>query len=143
MRIGVDSSVIVAAVHANHPLHLPSAHWLNRALEDHDVIVAHHTLLESYSALTRLPARYRLTPAEAATVLAGTLRENVSVAAFAATMIWDMIDKMAQIPVFGGAAYDAFIVEILTAAGVDCIATYNAKEFRRLSRALRIVDPLE
>ena len=43
----------------------------------------------------------------------------------------------------GGAAYDAFTIETLTQAGVDCIAIHNAAELRRLSKALAIVNPLE
>jgi predicted nucleic acid-binding protein len=142
MRIGVDSSVIIAAVHVNHPLHLASSHWLNKVMEDHDVLIAHHSVLKSYAVLTRLPAQYRLLPAEAQAVLTGTLRENTILASFAEADIWSMIDTMVQTPASGGASYDKFIIEILAAAEVDGIATHNARDFRRLSTIVRIIDPL-
>ena len=55
--------------------------------------------------------------------------------------MWDMIQRIAELPVAAGATYDAFMIEILTAAGVQAIATGNAKEFGRLSRLVRIIDP--
>ena len=143
MRIGVDSSVIVAAVHANHPLHIPSADWLNRTFDEHDVVITHHSVLEAYAVLTRLPAQYRLSPVEAHAVLTGTLRENTILAPYDENTIWDMIDTMVQTPVSGGSSYDLFIIEILKLAKVDYIATYNTKDFRRLAKTIRIVDPLE
>ena len=52
MKIGIDSSVIVAGVHANHPRHAAAAQWLVQALTAHELIVCHHSVLESYAVLT-------------------------------------------------------------------------------------------
>ena len=79
MTVGVDTSVIVAAVHANHPVHLPSARWLDTAFDVHAVVVAHHSILEAYAVLTRLPAQYRVSPSEAEIVLRETLEKNARV----------------------------------------------------------------
>ena len=54
--VGVDTSVMVAAVHANHPMHSAAARWLDAALGSHTVVVAHHSVLEAYAVLTRLPS---------------------------------------------------------------------------------------
>ena len=86
MKLGVDSSVLVACLHANHPFHIAAADWMNHSFENHEVVVAHHSVLE---------------------------------------------------------AYDGFVIEILAAARVEAIATGNAREFRRLSRGIRIIDPYE
>ena len=64
MTLGVDTSVIIAAVHANHPVHLSSSRWLDAAFDTHDVVVAHHSVLEAYAVLTRLPAQFRVGPDE-------------------------------------------------------------------------------
>ena len=143
MKIGVDSSILIAAVHANHPLHKPSSRWLDQAFGDYEVTVAHHSILESYAVLTRLPGSYRLTPVEAQTVLVGTLRKNATVASFSDDMVWDIIDTMVQLPVSGGSSYDVFIIEILNKAGVECIATHNTSDFTRLTTTIKIIDPLE
>ena len=142
MIIGVDTSVIVAGVHANHPLHGAIVHWLNAAFEDHEVVVAHHSLLEAYAVLTRLPAAYRLTPAETGVGLVGTLRDNARIAPFDGASMWGSLERITGIPASGGGAYDAFVIDVLAAAGVEAIATSNVAEFRRLTSAMRIIDPL-
>ena len=143
MRIGVDTSVIIAAVHANHPVHLSSAQWLDTAFDTHDVVVAHHSLLEAYAVLTRLPAQYRVAPSEAELVLRETVAENARIAPFTAESMWTFLTHLTAVPAAGGAAYDAFIIRLLSEAGVEAIVTYNTDDFRRLSPAVRIADPAE
>lgn len=143
MTIGVDTSVIIAAVHANHPIHASSARWLDAAFEAHDVVVAHHSVLEAYAVLTRLPAQYRVAPAEAEIVLRETVEDHARIAPFAAATIWDIIARLVAVPAAGGAAYDAFIIRLLSGAGAEVIATYNVDEFRRLSPSVPIADPVE
>ena len=143
MKLGVDSSVLVACLHANHPFHIAAADWMNHSFENHEVVVAHHSVLEAYAVLTRLPAEYRLVPSEAVTALHATLRDNVVVAPFSERSIWDVVRRLGENAAAGGAAYDGFIIEILAAARVEAIATANAREFRRLSRGIRIIDPYE
>jgi predicted nucleic acid-binding protein len=143
VTIGVDTSVIIAAVHANHPVHISSARWLDPAFDAHDVVVAHHSLLEAYAVLTRLPAQYRAAPAEAEIVLRETVEGHARIAPFAAESMWDIIARLTAVPAAGGAAYDAFIIRLLSEAGADVIATYNVDDFRRLSPSVRISDPAE
>lgn len=143
MTLGVDTSVVVAAVHANHPLHLASARWFDAAVDAHDVVVAHHSILEAYSVLTRLPAPYRISPSEAETVLRETVEKNARIAPFTAEAMWEVISGIVAMPAAGGAAYDAFIIRLLGEAGADAIATYNVDDFRRLAPAMRIADPAE
>ena len=40
--------------------------------------------------------------------------------------MWDLIQRIAELPVAAGATYDALVIEILTAAGVQATATGNA-----------------
>ncbi|MCG8481533.1 MAG: PIN domain-containing protein [Spirochaetales bacterium] len=143
MRVGVDTSVIVAAVHANHPLHVLSSTWLDAALRDDHVVVAHHSILEAYAVLTRLPAPYRVTPIEAERVLGETIRPNAEIASFASASIWDLTARIANSPASGGAAYDAFIIELFSAADVEAIVTFNVADFRRLAGAIPISDPVD
>jgi predicted nucleic acid-binding protein len=142
VTVGVDSSIVVAAVHANHPLHKAMAGWLDAALDEHAIVVAHHTILDSYAVLTRLPAPYRLGPAEADRALRGTLEAQATIAPFDGAAIWAVLDRIGQMPAAGGATYDAFIIEILRGAGVNAVATSNVDQFRRLSRDVDIIDPL-
>ena len=70
MKIGVDSSIIVAGVHANHPLHAVAADWLIRNISENELIIAHHSILEAYAVLIRLPSTLRISGTEAKQLLA-------------------------------------------------------------------------
>ena len=143
MTLGVDTSVIIAAVHANHPVHLSSSRWLDAAFDTHDVVVAHHSVLEAYAVLTRLPAQFRVGPDEAEIVLRETLQHNARLAPFGEDSMWNFMTGITALPAAGGAAYDAFIVRLLSEAGAEAIVTYNVDDFRRLSPHLRVTDPAE
>ena len=139
MRIGVDSSVLVAALHANHPLHATASRWLHDAIPRHDLFLAPHSLLETYAVLTRLPGRWRVSPEEARHLLE-SVRPHVRMTGAHRTDPWIFLERMASIPVAGGAAYDFLIAETLHEAGVQQIATLNAEHFRRVAPALALLD---
>jgi len=141
MKLGVDTSVIVAAVHANHPMHVPAATWLDDAFSSHELVVAHHSVLETYAVLTRLPAKYRLSPSEAQMVIHGTLHGNAHIAPFDSESVWESLDAIIAAPAAGGAAYDAFIIHLLATAGAERIVTYNVREFRRLAHEISVSEP--
>jgi predicted nucleic acid-binding protein len=143
VRVGVDTTVIVAAVHANHPAHAEAARWLDDAFSTHQVVLAHHSIIESYAVLTRLPADYRLSPAEAETVLTETLQNNASIAPFSSESVWDALHAFVGTPSAGGATYDAFIIHLLEQAEVDVIVTYNEADFARLTQTVRVAPPGE
>ena len=107
---------------------MSSARWLDAAFDAHDVVVAHHSLLEAYAVLTRLAAQYRAAPAEAEIVLRETVEGHARIAPLAAESMWDIIARLAAVPAAGGAAYDAFIIRLLSEAGADVIATYNVDD---------------
>lgn len=143
MRVGVDTSVLVAALHANHPNYGPASAWLDSVLASHEVVVAHHSILETYAVLTRLPAKYRLSPAEAEMVLRRTLSGNATIAAFDSSLVWDALNSVIVAPAAEGASYDAFILYLLTSSGVEEVVTYNVRHLRRLAPGTRVVAPAE
>jgi len=141
MKIGVDSCVIIAGVHANHPLHSVAAGWLVRHIATDELIVAHHSLLETYAVLTRLPGRLRTSGAEAWQLIETTVRPNMRIAPFESSAIWGCLERLTQKSVTGGSAYDAFILDILAAAAIDALATFNTNHFMKLSPPFEIIDP--
>jgi len=141
MNIGVDSSLIVAAVHANHPRHALAAGWLIRNIGKHRLVVAHHSILETYAVLTRLPGDLRVTPSETRDLLAATVRANMVVAGLPEQAIWSVIDSFVLSSVIGGRSYDAFILQTLRTAGIDAVASLNPSHFAGLAPELRILDP--
>ena len=141
MRIGVDSSVLVAAIHANHPLHAVAVQWLVAALKRHELVVTHHTVLECYAVLTRLPGEWRISGDEAKRLLEGTIRNRMILAGYRPDWIWGAIEGMAERYVAGGRAYDAFVADLLKRSGCDAIATFNAAHFSDVASEFRILDP--
>ena len=141
MKIGVDSSVLVAGVHANHPRHAAAASWLIRNIPLHDLLVAHHSILESFAVLTRLPGDLRLTGAEAKQLLEATIKTNMQIAGFHASSIWDCIDSLVNHSAVGGNSYDVIIAEILRRSGAEAIATFKIRHFSEFASHMFMIDP--
>jgi predicted nucleic acid-binding protein len=141
MKIGVDSSILVAGVHANHPLHAVAAGWLIKNIPLHELIVSHHSILETYAVLTRLPGELRVTGPEAKQLLESTIKPNMRVADFSSHSIWDCIDSLVNHSALGGHSYDVFIAKILSKAGVKSIATFNTRHFSEFATKISTIDP--
>ncbi len=141
MKIGIDSCILVAGVHANHPLHAVAADWLIRNIPLHKLIVSHHSILEAYAVLTRLPGEFRIDGIEAKQLLESTIRPNMIIAKFDASSIWDYITTLVNQSATGGNSYDAFIAGILKNHGADAIATFNTRHFIKFASCLSVIDP--
>ena len=141
MRIGVDSSVVVAAVHANHPYHAVAASWVVDNLRAHELVVAHHSVVEAYAVLTRLPGDLCVTPSEARDLLRETVRSNMAVAGLRADSVWTLIESLVASSVAGGRSYDALIAQALVTHGAPAIATFNPSHFRGLAGDVAVIDP--
>jgi predicted nucleic acid-binding protein len=62
-RLLFDTSVLVAGLIAQHPLHERAGQWLKRVLAGRvAMVLPQHALAECYSALTVLPVRPAVTP---------------------------------------------------------------------------------
>ena len=141
MKIGVDSCIIIAGVHANHPLHVLASDWLIRNISLHELIVTHHTILETYAVLTRLPGELKTNGPEATKLLETSVRPNMKIVEFNSSSIWECIDSIVNQSAMGGRSYDAFIAEILINAGAEAIATFNTIHFTELSLPVSLIDP--
>jgi predicted nucleic acid-binding protein len=141
MMVGLDSSVIIAAVHANHPRHGVAVRWLVDALARDSLVACHHSVLEAYAVLTSLPGDLRVTPSEARDLLETTVRGTMMVTGYDPQGIWPMLSDFIRTPVAGGRSYDAFVARILHAHGARAVATFNGKHFAGLVDGLDVIDP--
>ena len=73
-----------------------------------------------------------------------TVKEHPRLVPFVAESMWDIIALgwLHCLRRVGPPIY-AFIIRLLSEAGVEVIATYNADDFRRLVPSVRIADPTE
>jgi predicted nucleic acid-binding protein len=131
----VDSSVLVSSFSPTNPNYtvarLALAAMANSGTR---VFVAAHSLVETYSVLTRLPAGSRLTPEDALSLI-NAFADAATMLALTSEQIAQAITAFAATGIAGGAVYDALIIETAIQAGVDEILTFNVRDFERLARA--------
>lgn len=133
MRVFFDTSVLVAAIVEAHPRHPKSASWLKRARSgDFDFFTAAHCLAELYSILSALPARPRLSPADAWRLVHENVGASAHLVALSAADYSRTIQQASEKGLSGGVIYDALIACAAEKAGADRLLTLNPADFRRV-----------
>ena len=134
----VDTNVIVAAYAWWDDRQDAAVRAINRFADEKTLIVPLHALMESYSVLTRLPRRFRVTPTEAFRALHITF-ENVPVAGLSSGDFWPLLGTFVSRGISGGRIYDAAIAHVALEAGVEAILTFNARHF--WGEGLKVLTP--
>ncbi|HYM24597.1 MAG TPA: PIN domain-containing protein [Vicinamibacterales bacterium] len=141
-----DTSVLLAGLVDFGPQSAPAQSVLHAVAERHipSPATAWHCCLEFFSVSTRLPAEFRLSPADAAQLV----EEEI----FGRMAVHDLPDGW-RLPLLKGAAgdgstggriYDAHIAEIARAAGAAVVVTDNRKHFlAALRHGIRVETPVE
>ena len=138
MIVAVDTNVIVAAYAWWDDRQDAAVRAINRFADEKTLIVPVHALMESYSVLTRLPRRYRATPAEAFRALHITFA-NVPVAGLSSGDFWPLLETFVSRGISGGRIYDAAIAHVAHEAGAEAILTFNARHF--WAEGLKVLTP--
>ena len=131
-----DTSILVAALVADHPQHFYCFPWLQRVKSGEIIgVVSTHSLAELYSVLTRSPLPQPIKPKLAERLLAENLKtfEKVSLTA---EDYQTTINLMVKLNIPGGAIYDALIAQAAIKSNVDILLTLNPKHFIRLGEAI-------
>ncbi len=132
MNVLFDTSVLVAALIADHPKHSESLPWLLRAkAEEIQGFISTHTLAELYAVLTRLPLAQTIAPALAQRLIAENLDKFQKVVLTAEDYQTTLI-KLVRLNIVGGSIYDGLIAQAALKAKVDILLTLNSKHFNRL-----------
>lgn len=127
---------MLAAVCSWHEHHTTAlAELEGRLAVGETMVVAGPTLVEAYAVLTRLPAPYRLSPADAHALIGGNFVDGREIAVLDATQYTDLLGRALAWGVAGGQIYDAVIGACARGAKVDTLITFNERHFRR------VVDP--
>jgi predicted nucleic acid-binding protein len=143
-RFLIDTSCIIARLNVWHEHHAAASDEIERRLDaGEELIAAAHSLVESYSVLTRLPPRHRLTPDTARYLLDynfGTFEAVALDAAAYRALVRAAPERM----IVGGRIYDALILACALAARADTLLTFNDRHFRPLAGdGIEIVVPQE
>lgn len=133
MRVFFDTSVLVAALLEAHPRHAEAASWLRRAKAGEiEFLTASHCLAELYSILSALPARPRLSPADAWRLVQENVAAAARLIALSPADYSKTIKRASEMGLSGGIIYDALIVRAAEKADAERLLTLNEADFRRV-----------
>jgi len=128
-----DTSVLVAGLVGSLPAHERAFTWLQRAKTGElEFLVATHSLAELYSVLSTLPARPRISPADAQRLVHENVGSTASLISLSAADYRSTLVRMAELGLSGGAVYDALIARAAEKSGAERLLTLNPDDFRRV-----------
>jgi toxin FitB len=123
---------MVPTLAATHPHHERAIAALDRHLTAGDrMVILAHTLLETYSSLTRMPLPNRMAPDIAWIAIRDTFLTKGTVVSLRVEDYERLIPNLVAAGVVGGQVYDAAIVACARVAGVEVLVTFNEHHFRR------------
>ncbi len=139
----LDTSVLVAAMIRGHGEHERCLPWLAENEGSPSLVVAAHSVAELHAVLTRLPLQPRLSPVKAWHLIDRNVKGRAKLVALTAAEQLDVVKRLADWNVAGGATYDALIARCAEKAGVDQLVTLNPRDFKRAwpPIAARVVEP--
>jgi predicted nucleic acid-binding protein len=130
----LDTSVLVAAFHADHPHHKPSFDLL-RSGERSDSCCGAHSLAEVYATLTSMRPPRRAS-GDQVLLFIGNIRERLSVVGLDEQEYFQMLEASATAGIAGGVIYDAILGHCALKANAATIYTWNTKDFLRLPASI-------
>ena len=134
MKVMLDTSVLVAAMVEAHPMHARAFPWMKRAHErGFELVVAGHSLAETYAVMSALPVSPRIGPGTAWRLIKDNVLSCASVVSLSAREYRLTLSRAAELGIAGGAVYDALIARAAGKAGVEKLVTFNGADFRRVA----------
>jgi predicted nucleic acid-binding protein len=135
---------MVAALCDWHEHHERAAGEIRRRLTaGESMVIAAPTVIETYSALTRLPPPHRLSPTDALALLeANFFSADHEAVALTVDDYHEIVRNAPARGIAGGRVYDAVIVACARAANVSSVLTFNEREFQALvNQSIEVVVP--
>jgi predicted nucleic acid-binding protein len=144
VNIGVDTSCLVPLVSSWHEHHEATLSTLEALkMQNNNLIVAAHAVLECFSVLTRLPERIRITPREASDRLFENIAQNFQMVGVDPDTCWSAVRHLSYRDLRGGLIYDAIIAYSCASAGATILLTWDVQDFLRVAPpGLTIQEPL-
>jgi predicted nucleic acid-binding protein len=125
---------MIPAILTEHEHHERAVSALNRHLRAGDsMIIVAHTLLETYSSVTRMPPPMRVTPSDALVGIRDSFLSLGTVISLGQDEYVQLLQDMVSAGTVGGQVYDAAIAACARRAGVDVILTFNERHFERFA----------
>ena len=136
-----DTSALIAAVSSWHEHHERTRSEIERRQHsDEHLVVAGHSLAETYSVLTRQPAPHRLRAEDAIALIEGNWRDTPIVHLTGSEM-WGALRETQRRGLIGGQMYDALIAIAALKAKAATIVTWNVRNFAAFAPSIAVVAP--
>jgi predicted nucleic acid-binding protein len=146
VTIFLDTSVLLAGLVDFGPQSAPAQSVLHAIAEKQvaEPATAWHCCLEFFSVSTRLPAEFRLNPADAVRLLEEEVFGRMTVHDLPPGDRLPMLSAAAQEGTAGGRIYDTHIADVARAAGARAVVTDNRRHFlAALRHGIRVETPSE
>lgn len=117
--LALDTSVAIPLLVATHRAHAAVSRWWS----GRQVALSGHAVAETYSVLTRLPGDLRLTPADAARLIAERFVEPLLLGSEVAERLPEVLSGLG---IAGGEVYDGLVALAALEHGAD-LATRDAR----------------
>lgn len=127
MRAFLDTSVLVPVFYGDHVHHQASLEVFTRYGRK-DACCGAHSLVEVYSALTRMPGKYRIS-GEQAMLFVGNIRERLTVVGLTPDETFSRLQVNAALGIAGGAIYDALLAGCALKSGAEKLFTWNLRHY--------------
>ena len=134
---------MIAAICTWHEHHEAAVNEIELRLGRGEIMrVAAPTLVETYAVLTRLPAPYRLTSADALALVEANFIRAISIIALDGQAYANLLHHCRDSGIRGGQTYDAVIGECALQAQAAALLTFNKRHFLPLAEhGVEIVVP--
>jgi predicted nucleic acid-binding protein len=146
VEVFLDTSVLLAGLVDFGPQSGPAQSIMHAVAEKTAPAsgTAWHCCLEFFSVATRLPAEYRLAPADAANLVQEEIFGRMTVHDVPPGDRLAFLRTAGQDGTTGGRIYDAHIAEVARAAGAKVVVTDNRRHFLAALRyGIRVETPPE
>jgi predicted nucleic acid-binding protein len=127
MKAFLDTSVLVPVFYGDHVHHAANLDVFTR-FGKNDACCGAHSLVEVYSALTRMPGKYRIS-SEQGMLFIGNIRERLAIVGLTPDEYLEMLQRNAGLGVTGGAIYDALLASCALKSGAEKLFTWNLRHY--------------
>ena len=145
MKFTVDSNYLICLLQSWNSHHPATLADLERRLDQGQLLhIIPHTLLETYSVMTRMPDPFRKPPSIVHELMRSNFRDFPLTAIPAPAEAWLLLAELAQSGLGGGQTYDRWIALSAHQVGMRALVTWNVKHFQpNTFTGLEIVRPSE
>jgi predicted nucleic acid-binding protein len=136
-----DTSALIAAVSSWHEQHdRTSVEIERRKRSNEQLVLAAHSLAETYAVLTRLPAPHRLRSVDAIALIERNWRDT-PIMHLTGLEMWNALHEAQRRTMIGGQMYDVLIAVAALKAEASTIITWNVRHYEAFAPSIAVQAP--